>query len=211
MDERGGRVPSDSCKSLYMSAAEEACVTFVRAWAESALRQVERVREVRQQAARLNRQLDRDWDRDLARELEPLWRQNWTEEHSLVWTLYQLERWASRLARERGSAPVEPDAELRDLRNALEHLDEAVLEHGYVAEAGEDPRRNRSLRRLPGANIEIATGGKLFGTVNLRDLEAIAREQFERMEKEAFDRDEAEIEAAIDSYVDDVIAAHKER
>lgn len=67
-----------------MSTAEEACVTFVRAWAESTIRQVGRVREVRQEAARLNRQLDREWDRDLAKALEPLWRQNWTEEHSLV-------------------------------------------------------------------------------------------------------------------------------
>ena len=38
----------------------------------------------------------------------------------------------------------------------------------------------------------------------------IAREHFERMEDEAFEREEAEIEAAIDSYVDDVIAARRE-
>lgn len=193
-----------------MSEAEETCVTFVRAWAESTLRQVERVREVRQRAAQLNRQLDRDWDRDLAKELEPLWRQNWTEEHSLVWSLHQLERWASRLARERGLEPLEPDVELRDLRNALEHLDDAVLEHGHLAQAGEDPKKNRSLRRLPGENIAIATGGRLFGTLDLRDLEVIAREHFERMEVEAFEREEAEIEAAIDSYVADVIAARRE-
>lgn len=193
-----------------MSEAEEACVTFVRAWAESTLRQVERVRNVRQQAARLNRELDRDWDRDRAKALEPLWRQNWTEEHSLVWALHQLERWASRLARERGLEPTEPDAELRDLRNALEHLDEAVLELGHRAEAGEDPGKNRSLRRLPGENIAIATGGKLFGRLDLRDLEVMAREHFERMEDEAFEREETAIEAAIDSYVDDVITARRE-
>jgi hypothetical protein len=193
-----------------MNEAEETCVTFVRAWAESTLRQVERVREVRQQAAQLNRQLDRDWDPDLARELEPLWRQNWTEEHSLVWALHQLERWASRLSRERGLEPPEPGAEIRDLRNALEHLDDAVLDRGHRAEAGADPKKNRSLRRLPGETITIATGGKLFGTMDLRDLEAIAREHYERMEGEAFEREDAEIEAAIDSYVDDVIAARRE-
>ena len=153
-----------------MSEAEEACITFVRAWAESTLRQVERVREVRQEAALLNRQLDREWDGDRAKALEPLWRQNWTEEHSLVWALHQLERWVSRLARERGLEPREPDADLRDLRNALEHLDDAVLERGHLAEAGEDPKRNRSLRRLPGEKIAIATGGRLFGTLDLGTL-----------------------------------------
>lgn len=193
-----------------MSEAEEVCVTLVRAWAESTLRQVERVREVREQAARLNRQLDREWDRDLARQLEPLWRQNWTEEHSLVWALHQLERWTSRLARERGLELSEPDAELRDLRNALEHLDEAVLVQGHLAEAGVEPKKNRSLRRLPAESIAIATGGRLFGTLALQDLEVTARQHFERMETEAFDREEAEIEAAVDSYVDDLNAARRE-
>ncbi|USQ81570.1 hypothetical protein NF556_07970 [Ornithinimicrobium faecis] len=193
-----------------MSEAEEMCVTFVRAWAESTIRQVQRVREIKQQAARLNRQLDREWDRDLATELEPLWRQNWTEEHSLIWALHQLERWTSRLARERGIELPEANAKLRDLRNALEHLDEAVLENGHLAEAGEDPQKNRSLRRLPGASITIATSGRVFGTFDLQELEVLAREQFERMEDEAFEREEAEIEAAIDSYVDDIIAARRE-
>lgn len=56
----------------------------------------------------------------------------------------------------------------------------------------------------------MATGGKLFGTLDLRDLEAIAREHFERMEDEAFEREDTAIEAAIDSYVDDAIAARRE-
>ena len=66
------------------------------------------------------------------------------------------------------------------------------------------------MRRLPGENIAIATGGKLFGRLDLRDLEVMAREHFERMEDEAFEREETAIEAAIDSYVDDVITARRE-
>lgn len=194
-----------------MSEAEEACVTFVRAWAESALRQIDRVREVRQQAARLNRQLDREWDASLEKALEPLWRQNWTEEHSLVWALHQLERWASRLARERGVEPTAHNAELRDLRNALEHLDEAVLNKGHLAEAGDDPKTNRSMRRVAGGNISIATGGKLFGRLDLGDLETTAREHFERMEDEAYQREEALIDAAVESYLDEVFAERRER
>lgn len=193
-----------------MSEAEATCVTFVRAWAESTLRQIDRVREVRGRAASLNRQLDRDWDPARERKLEPLWRQNWTEAHSLVWALHQLERWATRLARERGLDPAEPDEQLRDLRNALEHLDEAVLDRGHLAEAGDNPRENRSLRRLAGSSLLIATGGKLFGTLELADLESMAQEHFDRMEDEAFEREEAQIEAAVDSYIDDLIAARRE-
>jgi hypothetical protein len=182
----------------------------VRAWAESTLRQVERVREVKQDAAELNRQLDRDWDEDQAKLLESLWRRNWTEEHALVWSLHQLERWWSRLALERSSEPPEANASLRDLRNALEHLDDAVLDPGHLAEAGDDLSVNRSLRRLPGGRLLIATGGKLFGILSLDELEEIARDHFDRMEEEAFDREEALIEAAIDAYVDDLIAARRE-
>lgn len=193
-----------------MSEAEATCVTFVRAWAESALRQVERLREISARAATLNRQLDRDWDAELESTLEPLWRQNWTEAHSLVWALHQLERWATRLASERGVEPKEADPQLRDLRNALEHLDEAVLEKGHLAEAGDDTRANRSLRRLAGGSLSIATGGRLFGLLNLDDLESIARDHFDRMEQEAFDHEEALIEAAVDSYIDDLISARRE-
>jgi hypothetical protein len=92
----------------------------------------------------------------------------------------------------------------------LEHLDDAVLNQGHLAEGGDDPSVNRSLRRLPGGYLAIAIGGKLFGILSLDELEAIAREQFDRMEEEAFASEDASIEAAIDSYVDDMIAARRE-
>lgn len=84
-----------------------------------------------------------------------------------------------------------------------------MLDQGHLAEAGNDPKANRSLRRLPGGHLAIATGGKLFGKLDLDDLEVMALEHFERMEAEAFDREETLIEAAIDSYVDDLIAQRR--
>lgn len=46
--------------------------------------------------------------------------------------------------------------------------------------------------------------------LSLDELEAVTREQFDRMEEEAFDREEALIEAAIDSNVEDMISARRE-
>lgn len=46
--------------------------------------------------------------------------------------------------------------------------------------------------------------------LSLDELEAVACEQFARMEEEAFDREEASIEVAIDSYVYDIVAARRE-
>ncbi len=62
---------------------------------------------------------------------------------------------------------------LADLRNALEHLDEAELD-GYVASAGEHPRRNRSLRNLPDAQLRIgmtADPRRLFDLLDSDEVE----------------------------------------
>jgi len=193
-----------------MSEAEDVCVTFVRAWSESVLRQVARVKDVSREAAKLNRQLDHEWDPSTDEALSAIWRQNWTEAHALVWSIHQLDRWGRRLAEERGEEPPREHLVLRDVRNTLEHLDEARLDKGHVAEPGEDQSRNRSMRRLPGGRLYIATGGKLFGSLELAELETIAREQLERMKQESMEREEAMIEAAVDSYIDSVIDARRE-
>ena len=83
---------------------EEDCLMFVRAWAEAALRQVGRVREIRTTSEVNSRNYDRneDWsptEDDLARDFRALW----TEEHALVWAAYQLERWTHRLQEKRGA------------------------------------------------------------------------------------------------------------
>jgi hypothetical protein len=60
---------------------------------------------------------------------------------------------------------------LADLRNALEHLDEAELE-GHHAVPG---ARSRSLRALPGSRLLIATrDGLAFGLIDVNELESRA-------------------------------------
>ncbi|MFI5734964.1 hypothetical protein ACIA49_32930 [Kribbella sp. NPDC051587] len=189
-----------------MSDAEEAAITFVRAWGEAVLRTVERVADVRRRAAALNRELDRVWDRDGEATLTVIWRENWTEEHTLIWALHQLERWVARLAVERGEEAPQENVTLRNVRNALEHLDEAELpDDATAAVAGDNDRRNRSLRTLPGGQLYIATGGRIFGAFDLRDLAAIAQAQVDRVDLEATARHEASVDAAADSYADKVI------
>src|SRR6185312_16774374 len=81
---------------------------------------------------------------------------------------HQLERWAQRLAEERGDVPQPRDRVLADLRNALEHLDEAQFE-GHHAVPGEG---SRSLKELPGSQLRIATGnGLAFGLIDVSELE----------------------------------------
>lgn len=144
---------------------------FVQMWAEAVLRQLDRVREMREK----DRTDLRNWDRgqegsptddDVARNFRILW----TEEQILVWAAYQLERWTRRLAIERGREPTTPDPVLMDVRNALEQLDEVdVAADAPPGSLG----GSRSLRELPGGNIAIAVGGrKAFDLIDPEELGA---------------------------------------
>ena len=96
----------------------------------------------------------------------PVFREQWAEEQALVWAAHQVERWAKRLAEERGEEPPPRDQVLADLRNALEHLDGAEFE-GPCCTWG----RSWSLRALPGSQLPITTGdGLAFGLIDVNEL-----------------------------------------
>ena len=150
------------------------------------MRQVERVREVRRKARSLGRAYERMEDYspdelDLARSF----RAQWTEEQTLVWAAHQVERWARRLAEERGQEPPPRDRVLADLRNALEHLDEAEFEGHHAVPS----HRSWSLRALPDSRLLIATrdAGLAFGLIDVNELESRALGVVRTVEDELMD------------------------
>lgn len=155
--------------------AEDTAAEFVQRWAEAVIRQASRTRAIRKKAAQDDWAYERceDWspeDWQLAANARELW----TEEHMLVWSAYQLERWRARLAKERGHSAPPPNEALKLARDALEHLDEAVL-GDYAATPPEGGRqKGRALRQLPEAMMTLDAGGsKLFEVL---DPEVIDRE-----------------------------------
>jgi hypothetical protein len=160
--------------------AEDTCRSFVQMWAEAVVLQDEHVRRIRRKADADGRAYERmeDWsptELDLARNV----RSQWAEEHTLVWAAHQVERWARRLAKERGEEPPPRDQVLADLRNALEHLDEAQYNGGHAVPVPGDG--SRSLRALPNSRLAIETGhrlafgeGRLVGGYEQRALTALA-------------------------------------
>src|SRR4051812_40882552 len=118
------------------------------------------------------------------------WRRLWAAQHHLVWAAHQLERWVARLARERRMKVPKDDPVLGDLRNALEHLDEADLSVATAA-ATDNPARTKSLRKLPGGQLLIGTGGhpqRVFDLIDSADIEERAwaiTTTTERLEEEA--------------------------
>lgn len=158
-----------------MAAAEETAEALVDVWVEEVRRLVPEVRAVREKYDRDSRAMDRNdsWPPLTEQDMFANWRRLWAAQHHLVWAAHQLERWVVRLARERRTKVPKQDPVLADLRNALEHLDEADLDVA-TATASSNPARTKSLRRLPGGQLLIGTGGsprRLFDLIDSVEIE----------------------------------------
>lgn len=148
------------------------------------MRQVERVREMREKDRKLFRSYERmdgiysPGELDLAKSARELF----AEEHTLVWAAFQVERWSERLAEERSDDPPPRDEVLANVRNALEHLDEAEFEGGHAVPGYSG---NRSLRKLPGARLALYShNGLAFGLIDPHELERRALAVVEAIEDE---------------------------
>lgn len=151
--------------------AETQALMFVRAWAEEVVRQVERVTETRRSvggAYRMQGEIEGIDEEFLAGRFRELW----TAEHTLLWAAYQLERWRTRLDKERDNGQREEDKELKQARNVLEHLDTAdFVGDRAVAPAlpPSEPGRKKprdphwSLRKLGGLDISLTDDGTFCG------------------------------------------------
>jgi hypothetical protein len=170
---------------------------FVRMWAEAVIRQLKRVREQQEKSAGDLWLYDHEplgiapTNEDLQRNF----RVRWAEEHMLIWAAHQLERWVKRLAIDRGKTPPAPDPVLADVRNAMEHLDEADFdEHGTAVPGSLGP--NWSLRRLPNAQLAIGVGGGRIGggILAVEELVERALAVVNKIEAEEYAREEDYIE-----------------
>ncbi|MCZ2818015.1 hypothetical protein [Modestobacter sp. VKM Ac-2984] len=173
-----------------MTSAQESAQWFVDLWADEVRSLVHDVRADRQRLDELDRAYERGEWTITEHDLMACGRRLWARQHHLVWAANQLERWVRRLAKEQGQPEIPADPELTALRDALEHLDDAVLDDD-TASAGPG-RNNRSLRKLPGGQLYIGAFGasRLFGLVDPADLERRALAivtTADRLEQEAAD------------------------
>ncbi|MFF3584952.1 hypothetical protein [Streptomyces mirabilis] len=172
-----------------MSDNEEQARFFVRTWAEAVLRQAERAQAIRRKASQDDRNYERmeDWSPPMA-VLEENFRAQWAEEQQLVWAAHQLERWDARLRRERGQEPHREDPFLKDVRDALEHLDEVDFTQDQaispVPVKGKE-YIGRAIRKLPGGALDLhLPGSALVGGIPPQAIEARALETVQAVEQE---------------------------
>jgi hypothetical protein len=168
---------------------------FVEMWAEAVIRQLARVREGHKKyAADQWAYYGDDEDSPTAEDMAHNFRTQWAEEHMLIWASHQLERWIKRLAIERGQTPSPDDEVLTNVRNALEHLDEADLIDGYAVPGFLGS--NRSLRELPDGRLSIALGiGRIGGGfLTVEELERRALAIVRKIENEDYEKEMGQIE-----------------
>jgi hypothetical protein len=106
----------------------------------------------------------------------------------LVWASYQLERWNRQLSVARRETPPAEDAVLKQVRNALEHLEDAQF---FNDTATARPGDKRALAKLGGLPVVLADGGPVFELIDPDDLErravAVVRSVQDRLDQEAAD------------------------
>lgn len=171
---------------------------FTQRWADGTLRQATRLRQALQRASNLDRAYERmddsmltEWD--IAAKIDEVW----IEQHLLMVSAQQFEKWAKRLARARGEIRPEEDRLMRLLRNSLEHLDEAELND---AEALPGPSGNRSLRDLPGGRLPL---GVTLGAGKVLVCDLVEVDEIEKNCRQLANEILDEIEGpAIDAYID---------
>lgn len=151
--------------------------SFAARWARGTLLQAQRFREARELAHL------RDWQFERLEDWSPTWPQvleclhdAWVQAHLLVVAAHQLDAWARRLVENGGpEVPLAPTL-LRQLRNSVEHLDQAVLGDEAAMPDLTIERASWSLARLPGGRLALDGGlfaaqARAFGLVDIEEIE----------------------------------------
>ncbi|MCW2674080.1 MAG: hypothetical protein JWP14_2669 [Frankiales bacterium] len=187
--------------SWYEDSELEMLRSFTERWASGALRGAERVREARQRAKTASRNYERleDWS-PTEEEVKETFDAVWVEEHLFVVAVAQFYNWVTRLVDE-GSTVRSPSdiPSLTELRNTLEHLNEASLEENYARPDPYAQKKNWSLSKLPAGELFLGThwGGATLTAFGMLDVDTVERECRQVM-SDIFDE---RVAPHVDSYI----------
>ncbi|MDV5143185.1 hypothetical protein R1T08_02385 [Streptomyces sp. SBC-4] len=157
-------------------------VRMLALWARSVQRDAHSYYQAASKAAWIDRAIDynEEWsptEAHLARAIEDVW----VRGYRLVMATYQMERWLQAHQQITG-ANEQPDDQLKMLRNAIEHLDEASFTDLAAQRGPLDPKNKNkkwALDKLPGKELFLGFDAgytdAAFGLVNLRDVTMRAR------------------------------------
>lgn len=154
--------------------------SFTHRWATGALRGAQRVRDARSRAATADRNFERmeEWS-PTAYDVAQAYDDVWVEEHLFVLAVAQFYNWAARLVDEGSQVRTPGDLpSLAELRNTLEHLDEAALDGEYARPDPSSSKKNWSLSKLPAGQLFLGTrwGSGSPAAFGILDVDVVERE-----------------------------------
>ncbi|WP_425839878.1 hypothetical protein [Microbacterium sp. PA5] len=164
---------------------------LARSWADSTFELLRLSKERRRRHASLDSMYERmDGDGITWDGVQESLRQVWSTDCLLILSAANLEAWVRKLYIARRRRVPEPLENLKRLRNAIEHLDEAELdEESWTATARTAAARTRGIGALPNQSLAIGlTGdGKLFGVITHDELERLVAGLLDELAQELDD------------------------
>jgi hypothetical protein len=161
---------------------------LARSWADATHELLGRSKELRRRHRNLDSMYERmDGDGITWEAVQESFRRVWSTDCLLILSAANLEAWVRKLyiaRRRRVPASLE---NLKRLRNAIEHLDEAELdEESWTATARTVAARTRGIGALPNQSLAIGLTGdaKLFGVITHDELEGLVRGLLDELAQE---------------------------
>lgn len=158
----------------FDSADDDVPLFLARSWAERTVNALRDARALRRRFRSLDEAHERmDVDHLTWNDVQTAFGEAWTAECLLVITASQFEVWLTKLYLARGRPAPERMPYLRELRNAVVHLDESEIdEDEWTATPG--PSQGRGLGALPHAELTIWLNGtgNILNVISADTLEA---------------------------------------
>lgn len=177
--------------NTFDADGDDVALMLARSWADSTFEMLELSRKRRSNYHWISKAYDRmDGDAvDLAM-LQRSIREVWSTDCLLIISAANLEAWTRKLYRSRRRREPEPIENLKRLRNAIEHLDEADIdEETWTATARTSKAVKSGIGALPNQKLGVGVSGDglLFGVMSHDDLEKLVNGLLDELSQELDD------------------------
>lgn len=175
----------------FNPSGDDVPLFLARSWAERTANALREAQELRERFRTLDRQYERmDSDFLTWEDVQKAFSAVWTAECLLIVTASQFELWLTKLHLARNRSAPERLPYLRELRNSVVHLDEAIIdEEEWVATAGSRAGERSGIGALPGAQLSLWLNGSgdVLNVISADALEAYVDSLLDELARELDD------------------------
>ncbi len=184
------RVMAQQAWQTFENDGDDLPLFMARSWAEASVRHYREARELRRRFVTLDKAHERMDPVEITwHDVMGAFSAAWTAESMLIISASQFEVWLAKLYESRGLTPPERMPYLRELRNAIVHLDASVIDtESWTARPSERQTRT-GVGALPDGELLIWLNGTedVLGVISADALEAYVRSLLDELRDELDD------------------------